>query len=251
MDRAYIDREQIIARYLADRLSAKEREAFEAYCIAHPQIAEEVELEARLRRGLQAAAERRWICFAQPQRHWRALTPAALAASVALVLTASAAALWLVLESRSGITAGAGPEPAAAVAHRVASSAHLVRLGGGLRSAAAAPDHVLQHSELPEYVVFETDVVVLVCADGTVDIECADGRPPASPRFERYRLEILDRRDGELLWQSAEQVPASSPTLAFIHEPRELTRGDYDVLVRGLEADRSEVVARFWLRVSD
>jgi hypothetical protein len=52
MDRQYIDDHHIVARYLADRLSPEEREAFEAYYLEHPEILEELEATARFKAGL-------------------------------------------------------------------------------------------------------------------------------------------------------------------------------------------------------
>lgn len=52
MDRQYIDDNHIIARYLADRLSDEEREAFEAYYLEHPEIVKEMETTARFKAGL-------------------------------------------------------------------------------------------------------------------------------------------------------------------------------------------------------
>jgi hypothetical protein len=52
MDRNYIDEHHIVARYLADRLSDTEREAFEAYYLEHPDIVQDMEAVARLKVGL-------------------------------------------------------------------------------------------------------------------------------------------------------------------------------------------------------
>ena len=52
MDRQYIDEHHVIARYLADRLTAAEREAFEAYYLEHPDVVKEMETVARFKAGL-------------------------------------------------------------------------------------------------------------------------------------------------------------------------------------------------------
>jgi hypothetical protein len=36
-----------------------------------------------------------------------------------------------------------------------------------------------------------------------------------------------------------------------VPDPQKLEAGDYDMLVRGHSSDHEEVVARFWLRVTD
>jgi hypothetical protein len=57
MDREYIANHHVIARYLADQLSDAERDAFEAYWLAHPEINEEIEAAARFKEGLQSLKE--------------------------------------------------------------------------------------------------------------------------------------------------------------------------------------------------
>lgn len=52
MDRQYIDDNHVVARYLADQLADAEREAFEAYSLAHPEILSELEAAARFKVGL-------------------------------------------------------------------------------------------------------------------------------------------------------------------------------------------------------
>ena len=52
MDRKYIEEHHIVARYLADRLSDAEREAFEAYYLEHPDVVQDMEAVARLKVGL-------------------------------------------------------------------------------------------------------------------------------------------------------------------------------------------------------
>jgi hypothetical protein len=52
MDRRYIDDHHIVARYLADRLTDEEREAFEAYYLEHPEVVQELEAAARFKVGL-------------------------------------------------------------------------------------------------------------------------------------------------------------------------------------------------------
>ena len=52
MDRKYIEEHHVVARYLADRLSDAEREAFEAFYLEHPDIVQDMEAVARLKVGL-------------------------------------------------------------------------------------------------------------------------------------------------------------------------------------------------------
>lgn len=58
MDREYIDRNHIVARYLADQLADDEREAFETYYIEHPEMVREMETTARFKSALATLADR-------------------------------------------------------------------------------------------------------------------------------------------------------------------------------------------------
>jgi hypothetical protein len=47
-------------------------------------------------------------------------------------------------------------------------------------------------------------------------------------------------------------LPTSGSVLSFVlSEPEQLEAGDYDVIVRGHSPEHEEVVARFWLRVTE
>ena len=77
---------RLVSRYVAGDLSRSERAEFEAWLIASPELAAEVEMERRLRRGMASAARRGWLNRplpkqqAAPSRRWQM----ALAASVLL-----------------------------------------------------------------------------------------------------------------------------------------------------------------------
>jgi hypothetical protein len=88
IDRQYIDDHHVVPRYLADQLAAEEREAFEAYYLAHPEILKDMEAVARLKTGLHDLQRRGELpaLLKSRKRIWRL----ALAASVAaLVIAAS------------------------------------------------------------------------------------------------------------------------------------------------------------------
>src|SRR6187551_1919101 len=79
---------RLVSRYVAGDLSRSERAEFEAWLIASPELAAEVEMERRLRRGIASAARRGWLkrsTGVEPQgdRRWRM----AVAASLVLALT--------------------------------------------------------------------------------------------------------------------------------------------------------------------
>ena len=84
IDSQYIDDHHVVPRYLADQLSDEEREAFEAYCLAHPEILNDLEAVARLKLGLQAldrSGELNSLMHGR-KRVWRLAIAAAVAAVV-------------------------------------------------------------------------------------------------------------------------------------------------------------------------
>jgi hypothetical protein len=86
--------QELIEQYIAGRLDETEAEAFEVYCVGHPEFAKQVEFEQRLKAGLAAVARGSTAEFVrsdQPVR-WKL----AMAASVFLVLS-SAFVVWRVL----------------------------------------------------------------------------------------------------------------------------------------------------------
>ncbi|MBM0103250.1 hypothetical protein JM946_00775 [Steroidobacter sp. S1-65] len=94
MDREYIDRNHIVARYLADQLTDDEREAFEAYYMEHPEMVREMEATARFKSALATLADRgelSTLIHSHPTRRpwqWAALaaTVAAIAIGVSYVV---------------------------------------------------------------------------------------------------------------------------------------------------------------------
>lgn len=244
MDRESINRDQVIARYVADRLSPQERATFEAWCIAHPEIAPELDLERSLQTGFRAAAHQGWLDTARRQQ---SRIPVMIAASVAAI--ALAGAFWLLHANR---TQGVALATAHTVdtTHTTTPGASYVVAFARLRGEADRPDQELNLATLPAHVIFEPEAVVLRCADGTLDFECHDGSAPSTPQYPLYRLELLRSDTGAVAWRSADQPPGEGARLSFVAHASTLVAGDYDVVVRGLSASNSEAVARYRLRVT-
>ena len=57
---------RLVSRYVAGDLSRSERAEFEAWLVASPELASEVEMERRLRRGIASAARRGWLTRSAP-----------------------------------------------------------------------------------------------------------------------------------------------------------------------------------------
>ena len=91
IDRKYIDDHHLVPRYLADQLSDTEREAFEAYYLAHPEALEDMEAVARLKTGLQELQRSGELpaLLKSRKRIWRL----ALAAGVAALVVAASVIL--------------------------------------------------------------------------------------------------------------------------------------------------------------
>jgi hypothetical protein len=90
MDRKQIEAEHIVARYLADQLSAEEAEAFEAYYTQHPSMVREIEYTLRLKEGLATLRDRQQLEGLMKARRWRWALPLSIAAAV----TAAALGTW-------------------------------------------------------------------------------------------------------------------------------------------------------------
>ena len=62
LDRQSLEEQaRLVSRYVAGDLSRSERAEFEAWLVASPELAAEVEMERRLRRGIASAARRGWL----------------------------------------------------------------------------------------------------------------------------------------------------------------------------------------------
>ena len=62
LDRQSLEEQaRLVSRYVAGDLSRSERAEFEAWLVASHELAAEVEMERRLRRGIASAARRGWL----------------------------------------------------------------------------------------------------------------------------------------------------------------------------------------------
>src|SRR6185503_14043678 len=90
LDRQSLEEQtRLVSRYVAGDLSRSERAEFEAWLIASPELASEVEMERRLRRGIASAARRGWLRRNVPERarrdrRWRMAIAASLLASLTI-----------------------------------------------------------------------------------------------------------------------------------------------------------------------
>jgi hypothetical protein len=237
---------RLVSRYVAGDLSRSERAEFEAWLIATPELAAEVEMERRMRRGIASAARRGWIkrdtdVPVTPDRRWQAALAASVLLSVALGLSLTSRPdgtdeTPVVAQSRSPVT-----PVAASLTFRL----------GSVRGAGGSADIHLVKAEAPKQLVIEPDVVVLTCEDGTLELECPGGSAPRTPQYSEYEIDLVRRQDTSLAWRSARSVPSAGSPLSFtLRDPGGLEVGDYDLLVRGISREHEEIVSRFLLRIA-
>jgi hypothetical protein len=233
---------RLVSRYVAGDLSRSERAEFEAWLIASPELAAEVEMERRLRRGMASADRRGWLerkpPVPAPSRPWQM----AIAASAVLAM-GGVVSLSVPWQGTSTARPGSATESRR-------GSPVVISLGK-MRSMGSTPDIALSLSNLPAQLTIAPDVVALTCPDGSIAIECAGGVTPQTPQYAEYELDVVNRKGNTLAWRSERQPPVMRTQLSFtLRDPERLVAGDYDVVVRGVSADHEEVVGRFWLNVA-
>jgi hypothetical protein len=247
LDRQSLDEQtRLVSRYVAGDLSRSERADFEAWLVASPELAAEVEMERRMRRGIASAARRGWlkrntqIPVSEHDRRWRM----AVAASVVIALVTLG--ISIVMPVRQQESSGSR---LTASASRHLGPSRTVRLSS-MRGLGTSPDVTVSRVEAPSQLTIEPLAVVLTCEDGSMELECPGGSAPQTPQYAEYEMELVSRQNSSVAWRSARQAPASGNQLSFtVSDPGSLQRGDYDLVVRGHSPDNEEVVARFWLRV--
>jgi hypothetical protein len=243
---SFEEQTRLVSRYVAGDLSRSERGEFEAWLVASPELAAEVEMERRLRRGIASAARRGWLQRQAPvktvrDRRWQMAMAASAVLSLGIVLSLVVPRAETTIAGKR-LFANAGEQ-------RIAST-RTVRLGS-VRGAGGVPDVSVQLTDAPGELTIEPDVVVLTCPDGAIELECAGGSAPQTPQYAEYEMDLVKRHGATLAWRSSRQVPVGRTQLSFtLREPGGFDAGDYDLLVRGHSPDHAEVVARFWLRVS-
>jgi len=245
-DRSSLEEQtRLVSRYVAGDLSRSERAEFEAWLVASPELAAEVEMERRLRRGIASAARRGWLKRGAPahtrDRRWQFAAAASLVVSVGLALS-------VVFPRQDAVPAGS-TRIATTGDQRVAASRN-VRLAS-IRGVVGTPDISVSLADAPSELVIEPDVVTLTCEDGAMELECPGGIAPQTPQYAEYEMDVVRRHGATLAWRSSRQVPVARNQLSFtLRDPGSLDAGDYDVIVRGYSPDHAEVVGRFLLRVS-
>jgi hypothetical protein len=237
-------REQI-PQYVSGIMSPSERLDFEAWLIEHPEFEAEIEAERQLRKGFMAA-HRSGLLGAQPPRaQWRQWVPAVSAAA-----TVAFVAFAVLLNDRESDRTATAEAVAALAEHSHSPHGMQIVSLARTRGASSTPDFRAAVAELPDHLLLQPRVVVLTCADGSIDFECANGTAPTLPQYAEYDLEVVNRTSGAVAYRSLPVASAADTPLSFVLHPRAFEVGDYDLLVRGRSSTHEEIVGRFWLQIS-
>src|SRR5277367_2898948 len=119
-----------VADYLANRLSEAEAQAFELYCLSHPDFARHVEREIALKTGVRQAQELFAASNVPLQNRSHNRWPLALAASIAVFISA-AVVYQFSMRPHPGLVAFRSPtELTEELRHAAVSEVRLVRVRG-------------------------------------------------------------------------------------------------------------------------
>lgn len=244
LDRQSLEEQtRLVSRYVAGDLSRSERAEFEAWLIASPELAAEVEMERRLRRGIASAARRGWLrrgvtAPARRDRRWRVAIAASLLASIAVG--------WSLLLPREDRATTAGNAPARAT-RQASQTIPLIAMRG---SGVSGPNFTFSRATMAEELVLVPEVVILVCDDGTLGFECLNGAQPSRPQFPEYDVAVFDANQAPV-WNSQPQIPVNGTQLSFAWRGAyDLVPGDYTIAVRGRTPDAEDPLSTFTLRIT-
>lgn len=190
--------QHFIEQYVAGKLVGKAAEEFEAYCIANPEFAKQVEFEQRLRAGIAQVAQGSTEDFVRSngQQRWKY----AAAASVVLAIGAVSWAWW----HQSNKLGRALMATVSTEAQRNGASLRLAQV----RGAESVPT-------LGSGVV-RVEVVGLFDVNSNYSIT----------------LDRVDEQPGETLTTLYGQHPSSPVTLEFMLDSEDLPAGSYTLRVR-------------------
>jgi len=192
-----------IEQYVSGRLSGAEAEEFEAYCVANPEFAKQVEFEQRLRAGIAEVAKGSTAEFvrANAEPRWKL----AAAASVVLAIGAISWAAW----HQSNKLGRAVMAAVTTEAQRNGTSLRLAQVRGA------------------ESVPALGSTVVRVEIVGLFD----------SGALYNITLDRLDEQRVRTLTTLYGQHPSTPVTLEFMLDAEDLPAGSYSLRVRKQSSD--------------
>ena len=209
MDRRYIEENQIIDRYLMNKLADEEMETFEQLFLEDPELVQEIEFRKRFIRGLRKADRTGLLQFGDDESSsiWQWLP--VMRPPFPVVAAVSAAILLIVAVLQYGQIArlqSVNEEQVSQIGHLMAPQANtlLVPLGRtrGMMSSQNKPVVRVHLSSAIEQVILTLDIELL--------------------SFDNYRLS-LDREDAGQLWS----IESDSAPPAVVLPAGLLVPGDY------------------------
>lgn len=214
MDLKYIEANHVIERYLAGRLAPEQAEAFEVYCLEHPEVADELEYARVLKQNLQTELPkfRRGAAQTSPRasgsllQWWQSPIAALSAAAMVGILV-----FWNFTRSESGSTATEAGIVVSPVAGPVISV--------GARRSANSPG---------------VTTIGAMGAQGTVIVDLEIGVSD----YSEYKVVFLGP-DAETIWQS-ESVPINAGAVRVAVDTRRLTAGVHRFELYGLSGNVEE-----------
>lgn len=215
MDHAYIEENQVVDRYLMEKLSAAEAASFEGHYLHCRQCLEQLELAETFLHDFRRSAAREAARAAAAGLGILGWLGRRRAAGIAVVAAAVLAAVGLLagFERRWAEERRARGELAEklARAHRPQINTLVLplRQERGAAGASAAPSRQLRPGPSPEWIV--------------LSLELGDSRP-AGP----YRVTLIDG-NGEELWHSEGFAPDARGSLSLSLHSSWLAPGDYRI----------------------
>jgi hypothetical protein len=248
MNHDLIAARDLIARYVANRLSAEEEQEFEAHLVDCAQCTAEVEQELALRDGLVAAAAERST----------APRPAAPVRRGVWMLRAAAAVLVIVAGGLALSLARTTSELNVAVNQREEQQRHIADLEARVSKGSPEREGVRPPSADP---LLPTTVFALTAVRGggagAIDTFTLDPDQPAPfvvltfdvPPGE-YAVTLKDRGDREV-WSGGRFRPSSQDVVAVAVERSVLADGRYTLEVHGRDAaGQAMLAARYRFQIS-
>lgn len=214
MDRNYIKDNQVVERYLQDKLSAEEQAAFEELYLSSPDLLDELEVAESLQQGLQDLAMLEKGGETKKRTSWLASVfnspQYAMAASALLVISLGVSGTLFQRLNQSPMTNPGSGSVTTQIQPLVST-----RNAPGSESV-----NKLQLEEIPQNFVLMVD--------------------PGFSSYSHYRTTVyLKQVDGSqsLIWQGDRMQPGYEDMLALILPGTILSEGDYVVQVEGWRDD--------------
>ncbi len=228
MDPEFIEKNQIVERYLTGKLPFKGRQDFERYCREHPEVLEQIHLADQMHAGmrlLEASGRSPGLQEAKPV-WWRRreLTLALLALSACLVI-----GLWVlgaqyadrgkqIADLQEKLTAGPLHAP---------GRTRSIRIQPNRAGPTSLPALNLQLKEIPDLVELHVDL--------------------SYTRMNLFRF-IVDKKNQARAGTIYNLLRDSNGEVRFAFNTSALTPGDYAVVIEGIPA-RGSPIALGWFLV--